>query len=427
MFSVKMITHSIFSVKKIYLEFLRGVSCLFIVGWHIAFLAPTGHVTRLTAYWGTDALIMFFMLSGLVINLSESRRPKSTGAFLKNRFIRIYPQFVAGMFLAFLALYITNTAFPSFKVVLGNFVFVSTMKDYMGYIVPSIQSNLPVWSLSFEVAFYVLFALTIGRHQKKALLCWFVLSMIAIPAYFFKVERDVFTHIIALFAFSSVWLVGYYIYQYRYYFYVEKYTVLFGLGILPLISRMQFSANFYDPLKYFIFSIFAIPFFRYCLQLPSAGKKIRMVYLVVPHTIFVVAALLIKYMPLTNTIVYSTFPYLYLAIGYLIDIFKLKERVQNFINKTGSLTGKYSYPLYISHYPVVFVFSVFIHNVFLFVLCCLPVIALIAYALENWLQPAIMNYFNKQTPPVLHEKTIHIAENRIGSSLLDWEMHKPIR
>ena len=382
-------------MKITYLEFLRGMSCLFIVGWHLAFLAPTGHPTHLTAYWGTDALIMFFMLSGLVINLSESRKPKTRKEFIRNRFIRIYPQFVMGMLLGLLALYVTGTAFPSFKVILGNFLIVSTMKDYMGYIVPSIQSNLPVWSLSFEAAFYVLFSLSIGRNQKKALFYWFILAIIAIPAFFLKVDRDAFTHIIAVFAFSSVWLVGYYIYEYRYYFYVEKYTVLFGLGILPLISRMQFSANFYDPLKYFIFSIFAIPFFRFCLQLPPAGKKIKMIYLVIPHTLFVIAALTIRYMPLTNTIVYSTFPYLYMAIGLMIDKLNLKGYVLKFIDKAGSMTGKYSYPLYISHYTVLFVFSKYIHHVLLYAIVSLPVIAIIAYGLENWFQPVVMRCFKK--------------------------------
>lgn len=382
-------------MKITYLEFLRGMSCLFIVGWHVAFLAPTGHPTHLTAYWGTDALIMFFMLSGLVINLSESRKPKTRKEFIKNRFIRIYPQFVVGMLLGLFALYITGTAFPSVRVVLGNFLMVSTMKDYMAFIVPSIQSNLPVWSLSFEVAFYILFSLTIGRNQKKALFYWFIIALIAIPAFFLKVDRDAFTHIIAVFAFSSVWLVGYYIYEYRYYFYVEKYTVLFGLGILPLISRMQFSANFYDPLKYFIFSIFAIPFFRFCLQLPPAGKKIKMIYLVIPHTLFVIAALTIRYMPLTNTIVYSTFPYVYMGIGFMIDKLNLKGYVFRFIDKAGSMTGKYSYPLYISHYTVLFVFSKYIHNVLGYAIVSLPVIAVIAYGLENWFQPVVIRYFKK--------------------------------
>ena len=386
-------------MKKIYLEFLRGISTVFILGWHMAFLAPTGHPTRLTAYWGTDALIMFFMLSGLVINLSESKKPKSTKAFLSNRFIRIYPQFIIGMLLAFVALYVTNTAFPSLKTIIGNFFMVSTMKDYMGYVVPSIESNLPVWSLSFEVAFYVLFALTIGRYQKKAMFYWLILSLIAIPLYFFRLERDVLTHIIAVFAFSSVWIVGYYIYQYRDYFYAEKYTVLFGLGILPLISRMQFSPNFYDPLKYFIFSIFAIPFFRYCLQLPPAGKKIKMIYLIIPHTIFVVAALTIRYMPLKNAMVYSTFPYVYMGVGYLIDVLKIKDRLINFISKSGAIMGKYSYSLYISHYTILFIFSKLIHNVLIYALVSLPIILIIAYGLESWFQPLVMKYFKKPKQP----------------------------
>ena len=397
-------------MKKIYLEFLRGVSTVFILGWHMAFLAPTGHPTRLTAYWGTDALIMFFMLSGLVINLSESRKPKSTAAFLSNRFIRIYPQFIVGMLLAFIALYITNTSFPSLKAIIGNFFMVSTMKDYMGYVVPSIESNLPVWSLSFEVAFYVLFAFTIGRNQKKALFYWFLISLIAIPLYFLKTDRDVLTHVIAVFAFSSVWIVGYYIYQFRDYFYVEKYTVLFGLGILPLISRMQFSANFYDPLKYFIFSIFAIPFFRYCLQLPPAGKKIKMIYLIIPHTIFVIAALTIRYMPLKNAVIYSTFPYVYMGIGYLIELFKVKEWLKNFISKSGAIMGKYSYSLYISHYTILFIFSKLIHNVLLYAIVSLPIILVIAYGLESWFQPAVMRLYKcrKQPDVAANEHDLHL-------------------
>ena len=402
-------------MKKIYLEFLRGISTVFILGWHMAFLAPTGHATRLTAYWGTDALIMFFMLSGLVINLSETQKPKPVKAYLSNRFIRIYPQFIAGMLLAFLALYITNTSFPSIKAIIGNFFMVSTMKDYMGYVVPSIQSNLPVWSLSFEVAFYVLFAFTIGRNQKKAIFYWFMLALIAIPLYFLKTDRDVLTHIIAVFAFSSVWLVGYYIYQYRDYFYAEKYTVLFGLGILPLISRIQFSANFYDPLKYFIFSIFAIPFFRYCLQLPPAGKKIKMIYLIIPHTIFVIAALTIRYMPLTNTIVYSTFPYVYMGVGYVIEKLKIKDWLINFITKVGTVTGKYSYSLYISHYTVLFVFSKLIHNVLLYALVSLPIILVIAYGLESWLQPAVMSYYKKrkQARTAVNEPQPHMVVHQL--------------
>ncbi|MEO6978923.1 MAG: hypothetical protein ABI113_11115, partial [Mucilaginibacter sp.] len=160
-----------------------------------------------------------------------------------------------------------------------------------------------------------------------------------------------------------------------------------------LISRMQFSANFYDPLKYFIFSLFCIPFFRYCLQLPPKGKKIKLSYVVIAHTVFVIIALTVRYMPLKNALVYSALAYVYISVGYLIDVFKITEKVKIFINKSGSFMGKYSYPLYITHYTVLFVFSILIHNVLVYVLVSLPVILLITYSLENWFQPNFTKYF----------------------------------
>ena len=383
-------------MKKLYLEFFRGIASVFILGWHMAFYAPTGHPTQLTGYWGTDALMIFFMLSGIVINLTESRKPKPAREFLKNRVKRIYPLFLAGMLLAFFALFITGSAFPSLQTSLGNFFMVSTMSDYMGYIVPSIKSNLAVWTLTFEMGFYVLFALTIGRNQKRAIFYWFLIALASIPLYFLKVEKDVFFHIIAVLAFSSIWLVGYYIYQYRDYFYADRNVASFCLGILPLISRMHFTDNFYDPFKYFILSLFAIPFLRYCLQLPYSGFKIKLIYLVIPHLVIVACALTMHYIPVKNALVYSTLPYVYMGIGYLIHISKAKQKIIGFVNKSGEVLGKHSYALYITHFPIVFIFSLLIHNVALYVLVTVPVVAVVTYLLENRVQPTIMRLFDKR-------------------------------
>ena len=381
-------------MKKLYLEFFRGGSAIFIFAWHILIMAPTGHPTKFTIYWGTDLLMMFFMLSGLVINLTESKKPKTRPQFIANRLLRIYPQFLVGMLMGIAALYITNTEFPSLKVITGNFLMLSTMKDEMGHIVPSIQSNLPVWSLSFEMAFYAFFALTIGRFQKKAIAVWFVASLIAIPLFFLKTERDAVKHILTVLSFSSIWLVGYYIYQYRNYFYAGKYAVAFGLGVVPLISRMHLSGYFYDPLKYFIFSLFVIPFFRYCLQLPPAGKQIKAVYMVVPHLLILAITLKMHYLPIPIAVAYGTFPYLYMGIVYFIDLVKIKKIVVGFINKAGDFSGRFSYPLYITHFPILFVFlSVFNHSVLGFALASIPVAFLVTYILEIWFQPAVTRFF----------------------------------
>jgi peptidoglycan/LPS O-acetylase OafA/YrhL len=404
-------------MKKIYLEFFRGVSSVFILFWHIVFLAPTGNYTRFTAYWGMEALMMFYMLSGIVINLTETRKPKSAGEFLSNRFIRIYPLFAAGIVLAILALLITRTALPPTKVIAGNFLMVSTMKDYMGYIVPSIQSNLPVWSLSFEGAFYVIFAFTIGYNQKKVIFFWVIMSLIALLTYYFRVDKDLATHIISVFAFSSIWLLGYYIYEYREYFYSDKYTALFGLGVMPLISRMHLINNFYDPGKYLFLSLFAVPFFRYSLQLPPEGRKIKIIWLVIPHLLLVFAALAIRYMPLKDIISYSTMPYVYMGIGYLVTRPQVKNQAISFITKTGNVLGKYSYSLYITHFTVLFVFSKLLHNVWAFVLISLPIIAFIDYSLENWLQPAILKYFKREKAALEDHKKIQFGFQHRPESL----------
>jgi len=383
-------------MKKLYLEFFRGTASVFILGWHIAFMAPTGHPTKLTGYWGTDALMIFFMLSGIVINLTESKKPKSATIFLKNRLIRLYPVFIVGMLLALMALPITHNPMPGAKEIVGNFLMLSTMRDYMGYIVPSIQSNLAVWTLAFEMGFYLLFALTIGRHQKRSIFIWFIISLIAIPLFFVRQEKDFITHIIAVVAFSSIWLVGYYIYEYRDRFSADRNAALFCLGILPLISRMHFGDNFYDPFKYFILSLFAIPFLRYCLQVPGKGIKISFKMLVIPHLVIVVCAFIIRYLPLSNAIAYSTLPYVYMGIGYLIARSGFKQKFIAFVNKTGEVLGRHSYALYITHFPIVFIFAALVHNIALYVLLILPTVALMTYLLENKLQPAVTRYFGKK-------------------------------
>jgi len=396
-------------MKKLYLEFFRGAASIFIVGWHIAFLAPTGHPTKLSGYWGTDMLMIFFMLSGIVINLTETKKPKSTAAFLKNRFVRIYPLFLVGMLLAMFALLVTRAPFPTGKVLAGNFMMVSTMDDYMGYIAASIKSNLAVWTLSFEMGFYVLFAMTIGRNQKKAIFYWFLLSLIAIPLYFLKVEKDALYHVIAVFAFSSIWLIGYYIYEYRQYFYANRNVAFFSLGILPLVSRLHFCANFYDPFKYFILSLFAIPFLRYCLQLPYKGRQIKLIYLAIPHLVLVVCTFWIHYIPFSNALAYSPLPYVYMGIAYLIHRSNFKQRFLDLVNKSGAFLGRHSYAIYISHFPVVFIFSRLISNIFVYTVVTVSVAAVLAWLLENQVQPAVMRLINARKPAKIKQPDLQIS------------------
>ncbi len=384
-------------MKKLYLEFIRGAAAITVLVYHFLELQTLRNHSKhfYFANWGTDAVIIFFILSGVVINISQTNNPKEKGQFLGNRLLRIYPQLVTGLILGLAVLYVTQSELPSVGTIAGNFLMISAIKSYMINIVPCIESNSPLWSISYEIVFYLLFALSIGKYQKKAVVAWFITALCVMPLYYLQIGPDVLKHFVAVLAFSSIWLTGYYVYQFRNKFYVNKYTALFSAGTLPLISRMHISSIYYDPAKYLLFAVFAIPFFRFCLQTRKQGKKINLFYLIIPYLPVVYIVFNQPYLTFTSFALYSILPAVLMSICFVVDILKIKAVVINFINSTGNFLGKYSYSIYICHYPVLFFFAAFVHNPVLNLLLSVACIALIAYGLETYLQPAVVSYFRR--------------------------------
>lgn len=272
-------------MKKLYLEFIRGAAAVVVLFYHFIEEHPQGNGLKHFYFsnWGTDAVMIFFILSGIVINISQTNNPKTAGQFINNRLLRLYPQLFAGLVLGLGVLWVTHLAMPTAWTTIGNFTMLSALKGYMNNIVPTFDSNGPIWSLSFEMFFYVVFAFTIGRFQKKAIATWFVISLLALPFYYSSLSTGALGHLFGVITFSSVWLTGYYIYEYRHLFYADKYTALFSAGMLPLISRLHLSGIYYDPAKYLLFAVFTVPFFAYCLQTPRSGKQIKMYCLLPPY------------------------------------------------------------------------------------------------------------------------------------------------
>ena len=156
------------TTKKLYLEFVRGGAAIFVFIAHIFELLPStggsAHANFIRV--GTDAVMIFFILSGCVINISQTRNPKSKRDFFVNRLLRLYPQFLVGILMAIMVIHLLKMAAPSHGDIFGNLLMVSSLQ---GYIVRSLETNSPVWSLSFEMGFYILFLLTIGTYRRKLL------------------------------------------------------------------------------------------------------------------------------------------------------------------------------------------------------------------------------------------------------------------
>src|SRR5579872_5941528 len=162
-------------MKKLYLEFVRGTASVGVLLYHLpeSWFSPTEFRRFSMTTLGTDAVVMFFILSGCVINISYSRKPGSRGQFMANRVRRLVPQFLLGLLVGLLATWCLGKPLPSFGQLVGNVFMISTLQ---GFIVGSLPANSVVWSLSFEMFFYVVFMLTIGRFHRRAVLCWLIIS-----------------------------------------------------------------------------------------------------------------------------------------------------------------------------------------------------------------------------------------------------------
>ena len=384
-------------MKKLYLEFVRGTASVGVLLYHLpeSWFTPTEFRRFSMATLGTDAVIMFFILSGCVINISYSRNPGSRWDFMRKRLLRLVPQFLLAVLFGLFAMWCRGKPLPSSGQLLGNVFMLSTLQ---GFIVQSLSGNAVVWSLTYEMFFYLVFMLTIGRLRRQAVLCWLIIALSMIPLCYHLSGIGVVDHFIAMFAFSAIWLVGYYVYEYRNQFYVDGYTAAVSLGTLPILSRLTFAAQWpgVDPLKHFLFALVAIPFFRYCLQAAPSGKKLPVFF---PVVVYAGLAMLFLQEPgyslLTKVMCILTPPGLALLFA-LMHRLGFKDRAIAVINRLGAVLGKYSYSLYIVHVPVLILCSYYFHySVALYVLAGLSCIALLTYLMESHFQPAVVRFFRR--------------------------------
>lgn len=160
------------------LEAVRGLAALVVLLTHLPEIpgvrAGVGQAIMLLN-WGTEAVVVFFLLSGTVIRISLDRTPRSAASFLWTRTVRLLPLYFVAVAFSVLVLYVHDNP-PDAWTIIGNCLFLQSLP---GYVCPCLASNLPLWSLAFEAFFYLAFALTIGRAQPFLIWIWATLALVA--------------------------------------------------------------------------------------------------------------------------------------------------------------------------------------------------------------------------------------------------------
>ncbi|MEB3178123.1 MAG: acyltransferase [Nostocaceae cyanobacterium] len=144
------------------LEGIRGLAALSVASSHVLFLKnfldPTYHPNIYFGYLqvGRSAVLLFFVLSGYVIGLT-TRKEFSIQHFrnyISRRAIRILPIY-------FIAICLGVLAEPKEKlnIVLGNLFFLQNFDKYFNFSLEPIAGDAAVWSLNYEIIYYLVFIL----------------------------------------------------------------------------------------------------------------------------------------------------------------------------------------------------------------------------------------------------------------------------
>lgn len=159
-------------MKKILeLEALRGGAALYVFFHHTLFsfgLIQKNSFLGIMFSFGQEAVMVFFLLSGYVIAMSMSKRHYGFTEYFKHRFLRIYPIVLIALLVAFIGVVLAGDKLyiRAYDFFINLFMLqdISFLKP--GVFANPLFGNSPLWSLSYEWWFYMLFFLHFLVYEK---------------------------------------------------------------------------------------------------------------------------------------------------------------------------------------------------------------------------------------------------------------------
>ena len=159
------------------LDGLRGVAALIVVAYHIFDSNPVNSVNH-----GYLAVDFFFLLSGYVMGYAYDDRwdTMSIGSFFKRRLVRLQPMVVTGSIIGAICFYFSaSSLFPIVDRTSFGMLLLTTVLGAL--LIPSVKSmdvrgwgesyplNGPEWSLFFEYIANILYAFWIRKFSLRTL------------------------------------------------------------------------------------------------------------------------------------------------------------------------------------------------------------------------------------------------------------------
>ena len=319
-------------MKKHYpiLDGLRGVAALMVVAFHVFEAHATSHLDQIINH-GYLAVDFFFLLSGFVIGYAyDDRWGKMTlGDFFKRRLVRLQPMVVMGMVIGAACFYASDSVlFPTIhEVPIWKVVGIMLIGFTLLPVPPSMDIrgwqemhplNGPGWSLFFEYIANILYALFVRKFSQKALSVLVVLAGVGL------------VHM----ALSN-----------------PKGDVIGGWSFDPVQLHIGFARVMY-------------PFFA-GLLLQRMGKFIPVKQAFLWSSIFLMAVLSFPRIGGSDHL-WMNGMYDSMSILFLFPLIVLLgasgEITGKFSSRLCTFLGKISYPLYLCHYPLIYIYTGWVYD-----------------------------------------------------------------
>ena len=148
------------------LEAARGFAALYVVAHHAAphSFMVLGVKAGVLFRFGQEAVMLFFLLSGFVIHYSYSKTPTDPISFVSNRFLRIFVPLVPALIFSYVVVSISNGRLvdPNVATLCANLLMLQDMSSLKpGVLASPYMGNSPLWSLSYEWWFYMIYILLV--------------------------------------------------------------------------------------------------------------------------------------------------------------------------------------------------------------------------------------------------------------------------
>lgn len=187
------------------LEAIRGFAAIYVVFFHILpqKIYLFGINIGLLFRFGSEAVIVFFLLSGFVIRYSfHNYTDKSFQNFFKRRFVRLYVPLIFIFLLGYLVKSIQEGTLtdPKWTSLLGNiFMLQDVISLKPNVISETYLGNGVLWSLSYEWWFYMIFFFLMTYISEKNRNKW-IYTLMIISAFTYLMYPFIVNRIITYFA-----------------------------------------------------------------------------------------------------------------------------------------------------------------------------------------------------------------------------------